>query len=221
MRGANNLKMAPRRREEPFHESRNVEREATVELEGANISEDHVCPVCHLLLYRPVTTRCNHTLCEPCMAHWADISVTSQMTIVSLDDEPSMFNPIQVEARCPMCRTLTTASLNASLAEGLRNRHPVQYIERQNEEQAPEATLPEAAMQTLTVYIGNKHRIVTPQGGSSNRHEWTFFVKPSRTDIIEEVHMLLAIIFGHGFSSRRATTLPPAKPSVLLSTAVF
>lgn len=30
------------------------------------IHEDHLCPICQLLLFRPVTTICNHTLCESC-----------------------------------------------------------------------------------------------------------------------------------------------------------
>jgi hypothetical protein len=43
------------------------------------IDEDHLCPICQLLLFRPVTTSCNHTLCESCtllsssplMPHWS------------------------------------------------------------------------------------------------------------------------------------------------------
>src|SRR6266536_4843846 len=159
------------------------------------ISEDHVCPVCHLLLFRPVRTHCNHTLCESCMAHWAHVSVTSQMTIVSLDDEPSIFEPLEIEAKCPMCRTPTTASLDARLAGELGARYPLRYAERQAEEQTFEVDRLESAIETLTLYIGNRHRLVMPQGGSSNWHEWTFFVRPSRTDIIEEVQILLVSIF--------------------------
>jgi hypothetical protein len=155
------------------------------------ISEDDICPVCHLLLFKPVKTRCSHLLCSSCMAHWADVSVTSQMTIVSLDDQPSSFDPIQIEANCPMCRTRTTASLDTQLEEDLKTRYPVKYTEREVEERAPEDGGEEVPVETLTLYIGNEHRMVLPQGGDANRHEWTFFVRPSRTDIIEEVQLLL------------------------------
>src|SRR4051812_43693910 len=74
------------------------------------IEPDDICPVCQLLLYRPVVTRCNHTLCESCMAQWAEVSATSQMVIVDLDEQPTNFDPVQVEAKCPMCRTLTSAT---------------------------------------------------------------------------------------------------------------
>lgn len=158
------------------------------------MTDDDLCPVCHLLLYRPVTTRCNHTLCESCMAHWADVSVTSQMTIVSLDEEPATFDAAGVEARCPMCRTSTVASFNPTLAEQLAEKYPLTYAEREAEEKKAEEG-GEGAIETLTLYIGNKHHLIMPAEGSSNRHEWTFFVKPSRTDIIEEVQILLVSIF--------------------------
>lgn len=125
------------------------------------------------------------------MAHWADVSVTTQMTIVSLDEEPSDFDPIQVEANCPMCRRPTTASLNTQLAEQLSARYPLTYSERRADEQASEADGSESAIETLTLYIGNKHRLIRPAEDSSNRHEWTFFVRPSRTDIIKEVQILI------------------------------
>ena len=169
------------------------DRRPEVQEKEEAVVEDHMCPVCQLLLFRPVTTRCNHTLCESCMAHWADVSVTSQMTIVSLDEQPSQFNPIQVEAKCPMCRTLTTARLDPEMAHVLSTRYPRKYAERRVEEQTPESA-EASSMETLTLYIGNSHRLVEPLGGSGNQHDWTFFVRPSRTDIIEEVHILLASI---------------------------
>src|SRR4051794_5165143 len=82
----------------------------TAELEDVDL--DDLCPICHLLLYRPVTTRCRHTLCESCMAHWADVSLTSSITIVSLDEQPISTDTNEVEAKCPMCRTLTTTAPN-------------------------------------------------------------------------------------------------------------
>lgn len=155
------------------------------------IQDDDLCPICHLLLYRPVTTKCKHTLCESCMAHWADVSVISQMTIVSLDEQPEMFAASEVEAKCPMCRTQTSASLNPTLVERLKSKYPQAYEERKQEEESNEADGHGGSVQTLTLYIGNEHQLIRPEVGSSNMHNWTFFVKPSRTDIVEEIQILL------------------------------
>lgn len=156
-------------------------------------SEDDICPICHLLFYRPVTTKCNHTLCESCMALWADASQTSAMTIVSLDEDPDASIPTTLSARCPMCRTLTTASLNTKLHRSLRARYPHLYLVREREEQRP-AT--DTAVETLTLYVGNTHRLRPRDPDedyeTSNIHEWTFFVRPvSHLHIIEEVQIFL------------------------------
>jgi hypothetical protein len=48
---------------------------------------------------------------------------------------------------------------------------------------------------TLTLDIGNTHRLIQPRNPtSSNEHEWTFFVRPSRVDIIEKVQIILVSI---------------------------
>ena len=157
-----------------------------------SVAEDDLCPICQLLLCHPVTTLCNHTLCESCMATWADVSVLTQIQIVDVDEEAVPFNAVSgLEARCPMCRTQTTASLNRARAQNLRNRYPGTYAERQTEEHESGVNREGGEIQTLTLSIGNRHHLIEPPGVSANKHEWTFFVRPSRTDIIEEVHIHL------------------------------
>ena len=154
------------------------------------ILDDDLCPVCQLLLFRPVTTTCNHTLCESCMAIWADVSVATQMQIVEVDEQPVPFNAVSgLEARCPMCRTHTSATVDADRVDDLRTKYPITYAERQEEEEANEANGEGSEIQTLTLSIGNSHRRTLTE--SANSHEWKFFVRPSRTDIIEEVHIHL------------------------------
>ncbi|PIA89291.1 hypothetical protein CB0940_07460 [Cercospora beticola] len=154
-----------------------------------NIDEDDLCPICQVLLYRPVTTQCNHTMCESCMAHWADVSVNSQMKIVDVDEEPQTFDAVSgIEAKCPMCRTQTTASYNPDLAARLGRDYPATTRERSVEE--ADSLGEQGSIQTLTVYVGNRHRYIA-DAETANCHEWTFFVKPSRTDIIEEVQLVL------------------------------
>ncbi|KAI1844004.1 hypothetical protein JX266_009870 [Neoarthrinium moseri] len=159
-----------------------------------DVDEDDLCPICHLLLYDPVTTTCNHTLCNFCMAQWASVSLATPMTIVDVDEEPAAFDPVsELEARCPMCRTMTTASSNGVRAEILKARYPHTWAEREHEAETDGQGPGGDAIQTITVYIGNRHQHVQPREDdhAENRHEWTFFVRPSRTDIIEEVHIHL------------------------------
>ncbi|EON67555.1 hypothetical protein W97_06923 [Coniosporium apollinis CBS 100218] len=155
------------------------------------IEPDDLCPICHLLLYRPVTTRrCSHTLCESCLAYWADVSFSfpNQIRLRPLGEMPTDDDgpDEEISAKCPMCRTLTVASFNATLEETLKARYPGQYAERQAEEETTAAAI--YSVKTLTVYIGNLHRLTKPANSmSTNSHEWKFFVRPSRTDIIDHV----------------------------------
>lgn len=166
------------------------DEDKNADLETAN--EDDICPICHLLFYRPVTTKCKHTLCESCMAHWADASQTSAMEVVSLNDDPGINNPATLSARCPMCRTPTTASLNSKLHRNLRSQYPNLYRAREAEEQP----INDVSVETMTLYIGNTYRLRPRDPDedyeTSNIHEWTFFVRPvSHGHIIEEVQIFL------------------------------
>jgi len=156
-----------------------------------DINEEDLCPVCQLLLYNPVITGCKHTLCKSCMAQWANCSVSAPMTIVRVDEQARDFDAVTgLEARCPMCRTQTSASLDTERSTNLRSKYSKTYTDRENEEAEGEDL--RDSIQTITVYIGNHHELVQPRDeGSANMHQWTFFVRPSRTDIIEEVQVFL------------------------------
>lgn len=158
------------------------------------VSEDDLCPICHLLLYRPVTTFCRHTACEACMARWADFSVSSEMTILPINVSPPVESASPSdEVKCPMCRAHTSATLDAIRDDRLRARYPMTYRERKEEAERLVAARSDGdeTFETVTLYVGNTHKLVVPREGSSNAHQWTFFVRPSNTEIIEEVRMLL------------------------------
>jgi hypothetical protein len=159
------------------------------------IDEDDLCPICQMLLHEPVTTTCRHTLCRFCMATWASTSLAAPMVIVDVDSEPVPFDAVSgLEARCPMCRTLTSALPDAQRDSTLRSNYPQTWTERYREAAAEQDTdSSSGSIQTITVHIGNRHTLVPPREGEldENQHEWNFFVKPSRTDIIEEVHIHL------------------------------
>ena len=156
------------------------------------IDHDDQCAICHLLIYRPVTTRCNHTMCESCMNLWAEISINQQMTIVGLDDLAMTFHPSQLEVKCPMCRTPSTATLDETREASLRISYPQTYLTREIEERTAADDDFAGSVETLTLYIGNTHQLIrTDNDESPNKHNWKFFVRPSRTDLIEEVHIFL------------------------------
>jgi len=180
-----------------------------------DVDEDDLCPICQLLLYDPVTTTCKHTMCNFCMVTWAATTLAAPVTIVDVDEEPVPFDPIaDVEARCPMCRTLTSAVPDEARKSDLALKYPYTTSERQAEAESEQTGESGEGIQTMTVYIGNRHTQVPPQDGhlERNQHEWTFFVKPSRTDIVEEVHIFLHPTFRQNHIVR---TRPPYQISRL------
>lgn len=161
------------------------------------VAHDDLCPICHLLLYAPVRTECNHLLCASCMAQWADASTLTRITPSSLDMDLSAFDPNydptpDLEAGCPMCRTLTTAVPDRTLAGVLEARYPATYAERRVEEETARGSrVGEDGVQGMMILIGNRHRAERGGDEGPNKHNWTFFVRVSRPDIVKEVRVNL------------------------------
>ncbi|KAF2676908.1 hypothetical protein K458DRAFT_320863 [Lentithecium fluviatile CBS 122367] len=161
-----------------------------------DIAHDDLCPVCHLLLYAPVRTQCSHILCASCMAQWASTSSTSNISHSSLDLDLTPFDPnydpaYDLEANCPMCRTPTTASPDNALAAQLESRYPVTYAERKVEEEVERgARVGAGGAEGVMVLIGNRHRL---ERGTedANEHDWTFFVRLSRPELVDKVEVYL------------------------------
>ncbi|KIW70585.1 hypothetical protein PV04_02841 [Phialophora macrospora] len=164
---------------------------ASTSVKEKTVDQDDLCPICHLLLYKPVRTRCNHTMCEACMAQWADVSISSQLAHVGLDDEATVFLPHDVETRCPMCRTSTNSVPDPTRERALQRDYPSSYQVREIESKEGEEDDFGSTVETLTVYIGNEHTEIRAAEGSNNKHQWKFFVRPSRTDLIEEIQIFL------------------------------
>jgi hypothetical protein len=97
-----------------------------------------------------------------------------------------------------MCRTSTSASLNTELRDVLKGRYPVTYEERREEEvEARGRKIGQDGIEGMTILIGNKHRMERNGESSevSNKHDWTFFVRFSRPEIIQEVRVNLVSHF--------------------------
>lgn len=161
-----------------------------------DIAIDDQCPICQLLLFNPVRTQCNHLLCASCMAQWADVSSANHIEPSSLDINLADFNPhydptYDLEANCPMCRTRTNAAPDKTLAKRLEKKYPTTYAERRVEEEVERGTkVGSDGVEGVMILIGNKHRA---ERGSedANQHDWTFFVRTSRPEIVKEVRVNL------------------------------
>ncbi|KIW18959.1 hypothetical protein PV08_03248 [Exophiala spinifera] len=155
------------------------------------VAGDDLCPICLQLLYRPVRTACNHTTCEDCMANWADVCVSSQMARDGIVDQDLVFLPEEVNTSCPMCRTTTTTIFDNDRQLTLQRLYPKIYVAREADDIAAERMRAASNIETLLIHIGNEHRLVRAYDESKNTHDWKFFLRPSRTDIIQEVQIIL------------------------------
>jgi hypothetical protein len=130
------------------------------------------------------------------MAQWASVSSTSNIERSSLDIELTDFDPnydpaYDLEANCPMCRTRTTAAPDTALAAQLETRYPQTYAERKVEEEIERGLrVGQDGVEGVMILIGNKHRLVRGSD-DDNEHDWTFFVRTSRPDLIKEVRIYL------------------------------
>lgn len=111
---------------------------------------------------------------------------------VNLEDFDPNYDPTyDLEANCPMCRTRTTASPDESLARNLEKKYPEMYAERRVEEEIDRGSrVGQDGVEGVMILIGNKHRLVRG-AQDANQHDWTFFVRTSRPELVEEVRIEL------------------------------
>lgn len=161
-----------------------------------SIADDDLCPICQLLLFTPVRTQCNHLLCASCMAQWADVSTTNRIEPSSWDVDLEDFDPnydptYDLEANCPMCRTQTAAVPDQELAKQLELKYPIAYAERKAEEEVERGSrIGQGGVEGIMILIGNKHRRVRGSE-DANEHDWTFFVRTSRPELVNHVRVYL------------------------------
>lgn len=138
-------------------------------------------------------------MCASCMAQWADASTTNEINEiehtgwdVDLDDFDPNYDPAyDLEANCPMCRTHTKASPDQTLARQLEQKYPATYADRRVEEEIDRGSrVGQDGVEGFMILIGNKHKLVRGSE-DDNQHDWTFFVKTSRPELVEEVRVEL------------------------------
>jgi hypothetical protein len=130
------------------------------------------------------------------MAQWSDASNTNRIEHSSWDVNLADFDPnydptYDLEANCPMCRTRTTAAPDNALARQLEQKYPITYAERRVEEEEDRGSrIGRDGFEGVMILIGNKHRLIR-NPGDDNEHDWSFFVRTSRPELIKEVHIYL------------------------------
>lgn len=131
------------------------------------------------------------------MAQWALASTTDAddvhgMPTSSLDLGLSSFHPnydpaSALEANCPMCRTHTAATPDRALDAQLEARYPRTYQERKaDKEVARGIRTGSDGGEGVLVLIGNRHQLEA-DAGDGNAHDWTFFVRVSRPELVDRV----------------------------------
>jgi hypothetical protein len=124
----------------------------------------------------------------------------TRITPSPLDLDISHFDPNHdpladlsvLEANCPMCRTPTTATPHAERKRTLEEKYPTLYAERREEEAAARGSrIGQDGVEGMTILIGNKHRLERSREDTANKHDWTFFVRVSRPELIQHVRIYL------------------------------
>jgi len=159
---------------------------------------DELCPICSSPLYTPISTGCGHTFCQNCI-DWTDISVVSS----DLVTVPLKYNDLPTsdsqrndqEIICPLCGGLTTVFFDSLLQESLQARSlHIYHNSFGMGEGTVSSLLGSSTLETLTLLIGNTHKLsqfissdLQSDPQRENKHDWTFFVRPSNKAMVEEV----------------------------------
>lgn len=89
-----------------------------------------------------------------------------------------------------MCRTQTAAVPDQKLAEQLESKYPFTYAERKAEEEVERGSrIGQDGVEGVMILIGNRHRRI--RSDDDNDHDWTFFVRTSRPELVKHVRVYL------------------------------
>lgn len=155
------------------------------------------------------------------MAQWADASSSTATTEIEhssvdvglADFDPNYDPSYDLEANCPMCRTHTTASPDTELAKQLETKYPATYAERRVEEEIDRGSrIGHNGVEGFMILIGNRHKLIRGTE-DANQHDWTFFVRTSRPDLVKEVRINLVSRPNLRCKGMAHTTIAPHVPA--------
>lgn len=152
--------------------------------QSSKVSEDELCPKCWEIPLQPLNSTCGHSFCACCMTDMDDRDVVLIFEPLELDGHAkgeAMTQNFGTIRLCPVCQVRARFYHDTVREKQLQQAWPLAYAER-----AEHGSIADDAAGIITITIGNWHELV-----QEHHHRWSFFVKPSRTDIIEEVHMHL------------------------------
>lgn len=142
------------------------------------------CPVCESFMIDPVSTSCGHTLCDSCVSGQAQDKFMFLFEPLDSKGKPEGDAAVRnfgYNWRCPVCGTQAYVWYNSLLAQQLQREFPATHLQR-----SAEVNMAMGDSELINISIGNWHELV-----GQGAHRWTFFVKPSRTDIVDMVYIQL------------------------------
>lgn len=168
-----------------------------------------ICPICRQLLHHPASAIvCGHAACHVCLLTWIATSKTEPQPLNTSFRIACELNVDCMSLACPICRTETTFSIDATRSSQLELTYPVMYQER---------AMQNTETESMTIQLGNTHKKVPPSispfSGMMRHHCWTFFLNSSHADLIDSVDLILHDSFrNHRFITLRK---PPFTKSSL------
>lgn len=93
-----------------------------------------------------------------------------------------------------MCRSNTDAIPDLRFEAELKRKYGALYATRVAEEADARRQEDESGVEPIAIVIGNEHRYHRPEDPEShNVHAWTFYVRPDRPEMVEEVQVFLYV----------------------------
>ncbi|KAJ3051161.1 hypothetical protein HK097_007858 [Rhizophlyctis rosea] len=139
-------------------------------------TEAYTCPLCLKLLFKPVTTPCNHHFCLHCLKDlfesgegvWGPIELKTDWEVDEVVTRP-----------CPMCRKEVLKremmSVNTNMDARIQAMFPETYLARQ-QELLDDSAHPLPSF-TKKLYVGNRYKSVPPElPDEESKDSWVFFV---------------------------------------------
>ena len=122
------------------------------------IPAEFLCPICMQLFYQPAYTPCKHLFCLECITQ-----------------------VLELEQRCPLCRTDIPSEFVPKV-DAVYNANLIKKFQLQMKTREEEIKKREHELLKVKFLYGNTHKLVNPEDGEQNSHDWTAFVKAGRNE---------------------------------------
>lgn len=164
------------------------------------LTDDAKCPICLKFLAVAVATTCHHMFCQSCFI-WANVSVKSATLSTFKTEKSGDEDAITTSILCPICGETSGSYIDLRHQYKIQNQYPHNWRYASWKSSEIDAPPKFPVFEFLTLTIGNTHKLTeepkTSRQGHSNRHDWTFYVRPSHPELIADVRVILHKTFSH------------------------